>query len=183
MWEQLGLQREPSGAKWPRAIRVGWAVKQLTDYSPWTSAHWWGRLQSRAGSACSWPGSWWYPRWAPQNPETAAYPPEGQQRNLWWLWWTWKWSIRLITSTLLSVLTSSITIIWTLSTFATPFFIKSRILPGVAMTTCTDVENRNQLMPIVFVCSLRLEPWTDLHRPTCRLDLQISDIGEHMALC
>lgn len=40
--------------------------------------------------------------------------------------------------------TSSITIIWTLSTFATPFFIKSRILPGVAMTTCTDVEKRTE---------------------------------------
>lgn len=34
-------------------------------------------------------------------------------------------------------LTSSITIICVISTFATPFFIKSRILPGVAITTWT----------------------------------------------
>lgn len=40
--------------------------------------------------------------------------------------------------------TSSITIIWTLSTFATPFLIKSSILPGVAMTTCTDLRNKNK---------------------------------------
>lgn len=35
--------------------------------------------------------------------------------------------------------------IWTLSTFATPFLIRSRILPGVAMTTCTDGwENKHE---------------------------------------
>lgn len=38
--------------------------------------------------------------------------------------------------------TSSITMIWTLSTFATPFLIRSRIRPGVAMTTCTEGRNR-----------------------------------------
>lgn len=61
---------------------VGWEVPQLADCSPWTSARWWGRLQSIAGSVCSLPGSWWYPLWAPQNPETAAYPPERQEGNL-----------------------------------------------------------------------------------------------------
>lgn len=39
--------------------------------------------------------------------------------------------------------TSSITMICTLSTFATPFFIRSRIRPGVAMTTCTDGRKRH----------------------------------------
>lgn len=39
------------------------------------------------------------------------------------------------------MVTSSITIIWTRSTFATPFFIKSRMRPGVAMTTCTASRN------------------------------------------
>lgn len=34
-------------------------------------------------------------------------------------------------------ITSSRTIIWTWSTFATPFLMRSRILPGVAITTCT----------------------------------------------
>lgn len=39
------------------------------------------------------------------------------------------------------MLTSSITIIWTLSTLAMPFFIKSKILPGVAITTWTAEKN------------------------------------------
>lgn len=33
--------------------------------------------------------------------------------------------------------TSSITIMWTLSALAKPFFIRSSSLPGVAITTCT----------------------------------------------
>lgn len=126
--------------------QFGWEVRPIADHSPWTSAHWSGRLQSRAGSACSWPGSQWYPRWAPQSPETAAYPPESKQRGF-----NMKTCcnlkkkkkekrLALIISFVLFIFTSSITIIWTLSTLATPFFIKSRILPGVAMTTCTDKE-------------------------------------------
>lgn len=53
--------------------------QQIARYSPWTSARWWGRLLSRAGFVCSWAGSWWYLQWAPQSPETAAYPPEEEQ--------------------------------------------------------------------------------------------------------
>lgn len=43
-----------------------------------------------------------------------------------------KWILRLRVKP-----TSSMTIIWALSTFATPFLIRSSILPGVAITTCT----------------------------------------------
>lgn len=134
--------------------RVGWEAPR----SPWTSARWWGRLQSRAGSACSLPGSWWYPLWAPQNPETAAYPPERQEGCLecdghpiasaaeelagagshicfWFV-------VAFV------MFTSSITIIWTLSTFATPFLIKSSILPGVAMTTCTDLGKKIKIISV-----------------------------------
>lgn len=40
--------------------------------------------------------------------------------------------------------TSSITIIWTLSALATPFFIRSSSLPGVAITTCTKEKQKIQ---------------------------------------
>lgn len=39
--------------------------------------------------------------------------------------------------------TSSITIMWTLSALATPFFIRSSSLPGVAITTCTKRQHKN----------------------------------------
>lgn len=42
-------------------------------------------------------------------------------------------------------ITSSRTIIWIWSTFATPFLMRSRILPGVAITTCTAKRGSCQL--------------------------------------